>query len=78
MAGHDGKPVDGRYTTLAWQPAQLIQDDHLLTLPADLPPGHYDIAVGLYRLETGERLPVWDVQNEEQPGRAIPIYSFTR
>lgn len=76
VAGQDGRPMDGRYTTLAWQSGHLIQDDHPLTLPANLPAGNYQIKVGLYRLETGERLPVWNAQNEEQPERSLFLTSI--
>jgi hypothetical protein len=55
---HDSPPMDGTYPTTLWQPGEFVTDAHLLTLPADLPPGDYVLEVGLYRVETGTRLEV--------------------
>jgi hypothetical protein len=51
----DGPPAAGAYPTSLWDPGEIIVDSHPLP---DLPPGRYAIRVGLYRPETGERLPV--------------------
>jgi len=45
--GNNGTPVE------TW-------DAHTLTLPADLTPGHYDLVVGWYYWETGQRLSLVD------------------
>ncbi len=55
-AGNDGQPVDGRYLTSFWSPGEHITDER--RWQPDLPPGTYQLEVGLYRLESGERLPV--------------------
>ena len=61
VAGQDdGPPVNGRYPTHSWLPRQVVEDETLLTLAPDLPPGEYRIAVGMYELETGQRLEVKD------------------
>ena len=73
VASHDGEPVDGTYPTAAWQPGPLIQDTRQLSLPADLPPGEYDLRVGFYLLETGERLPVVGAEGEAYPDHALPL-----
>jgi hypothetical protein len=57
-AQHDGRPVGGSRPTSSWQPGEEITDHHGLALPADLPPGEYRLAVGLYDVATGERLPI--------------------
>ncbi len=54
-AGQDGQPLDGRYPTSYWSPGEQIMD--VRRWQPDLPPGVYQLEVGLYRLETGERLP---------------------
>jgi len=54
----DGQPQTGAYPTAFWDAGETIADDHALLLPADLPGGDYTLAVGLYRLDTGERLPI--------------------
>jgi hypothetical protein len=68
LAGHDDRPMGGRYTTLAWLPGQLVPDEHPIALPAELSAGLYRLRVGLYRPETGDRLPVADSQGQELPG----------
>lgn len=59
-AGHDGQPDGGHYPTTDWQPGQVIVDVHPLKIPADAPPGDYQLEVGLYLLETLARLPASD------------------
>lgn len=54
----DSAPRGGFYPTSLWIPGETIQDPHLLPLPPDLAPGEYRLLVGMYLLETGERLPV--------------------
>lgn len=55
-AAADGPPCGGLYLTSFWSPGERIVDEHqwLVTLP----PGEYQVVGGLYRLDTGERLPV--------------------
>lgn len=53
-AGSDGQPLDGRYPTSYWSPGEQITDVRQW-LP-DLPPGIYQLEVGLYQLDSGERL----------------------
>jgi hypothetical protein len=57
-AQHDGQPRGGTYPTSIWDAGEVVADQHLLTLPASLPPGDYRLRVGLYLLETGQRLQV--------------------
>ena len=58
VAGFDKSPREGRWPTSAWEPGQPVVDSYPLTLPPDLPPGVYTLAVGLYRLDSLERLSV--------------------
>ena len=55
VAQHDGVPGDGGLPTLGWLPGEYLLDRHVLTLPADLPPGEYHLAAGLYRPVTWQR-----------------------
>ncbi|RME49282.1 MAG: hypothetical protein D6796_05140, partial [Caldilineae bacterium] len=48
----DHRPLGSVYPTTLWQPGQTIRETSTL----DLPPGVYHLRVGMYRLETGERL----------------------
>ncbi|MCS7261427.1 MAG: glycosyltransferase family 39 protein [Anaerolineae bacterium] len=58
VAQHDGQPLDGDYPTSRWRPGELVIDPRRITLPSDLPAGEYDVWVGVYRLDTMERLPL--------------------
>jgi hypothetical protein len=58
LAQFDGQPSTGSYPTSAWLPGELIEDSYPLLLPADAPPGPYQIFLGLYNEATRARLSV--------------------
>jgi uncharacterized membrane protein len=57
LAQHDG-PANyyGELPTTLWQAGLPVLDHRNLSLAADLAPGKYDLVVGLYDRETGQRL----------------------
>jgi len=57
VAQHDGEPANGLAPTDGWQPGQHVPDRHGILLPGDLQPGRYTLAVALYHIASGERLP---------------------
>jgi mannosyltransferase len=59
ISQHDGPPDGGEYPTDFWAAGELIADRHRLPLGAgEIIPGEYRLAVGLYRPDSGVRLPV--------------------
>jgi hypothetical protein len=60
VAQGDGKPQDGYYPTLYWQPGETIIDQHTFSLPGNISPGSYDILVGFYEAATNLRLQILD------------------
>jgi hypothetical protein len=50
--------LDLPYPTSTWPAHRFQTTDLPLALPADTPPGRYDVIVGLYDPATGQRLPV--------------------
>jgi hypothetical protein len=58
VAQHDGQPLYGYLPTSDWSLNEVTPDRHQLPLPADLPPGGYQLIAGMYTLETLDRLPV--------------------
>lgn len=56
VAQRDSEPVSGTRPTTGWFPGELISDKHGLWLPTSLPEGDYQLVLGLYHTETGERL----------------------
>lgn len=66
----DGTPYDNRYPLWAWQPGQIIEDQrNLATIQVD--PEEVDaVAVGVYDLDTGERLAALDTNGNALPNNA--------
>jgi hypothetical protein len=64
--GQDNWPQAGNFPTSLWLAGEIVTDRYELALPSDIPPGEYRIEVGMYLLETMERLPVLgkDAQTE--------------
>jgi hypothetical protein len=77
QAQQDGPPLNGRYPTHNWLPYQVIQDKIALGLGPELPPGEYQILVGMYDLATGQRLAVSSA-NGSVPDNAIPLKPVLR
>ena len=57
VAGVDAQPP---VPTSQWVRGEVVVDERALPIPNDLPPGDYHLVVGLYRTDTGERLPLLD------------------
>ncbi len=72
-AGWDTPPVNDDYPTHLWAKDELVEDIHRLTLPPDLAPDDYRLMIGLYQLETLQRLPVLDSSGSRVPNDAIPL-----
>ncbi len=53
----DAEPSGGRLTP-TWQPGEEIVDHHGILILPGTPPGLHQLAIGLYDLETGQRLPL--------------------
>jgi hypothetical protein len=54
----DSQPVSGTYPTSQWKMGETIVDRYEIELDPGAPAGEYQVAVGMYDLVTGERLPV--------------------
>jgi hypothetical protein len=63
IAQSDGQPALWTRPTSSWQPGEVIEDRHGLSLPADLPAGDYQLIVGLYLPKNGQRLTTGDGQS---------------
>jgi 4-amino-4-deoxy-L-arabinose transferase-like glycosyltransferase len=58
LASADHEPYLGHVPTSAWPAGAVIQEMNWLELPPEMPPGSYNIYVGLYRPDNLERLPL--------------------
>jgi hypothetical protein len=66
-------PRYNTFPTTDWPLVERIDDVHIVPLPQDLPPGEYQIALGLYRVETGERLPATMRDGDPIPDAAVVL-----
>jgi hypothetical protein len=72
VAQSDSQPVKGAYPSRWWWPGQIIEDIHEVPLPG-IGPGSYRVAVGMYDLGTGARLPVRAESNSPLPDGQIVL-----
>ena len=61
-AGTDRQPQEGAAPTSTWSKGQVVVDEYKLGIGADAPPDVYEVEVGLYLPETGNRL---DLLNQD-------------
>jgi hypothetical protein len=60
MVGQDdGLPLLGAYPTSEWARDLSLPDPHTFEVDPDAPPGKYQLAAGMYRWPTVERLPAY-------------------
>jgi len=62
VAQHDGDPASGQYPMSQWRPGDMVIDEHILSGTWDVK--RDQVVVGLYRRDTGERLPVVDAADQ--------------
>jgi len=74
-AGQDNWPQNGEFPTSLWMAGEFITDTYEIDLPPDIPPGAYQIEVGMYLLETMERLQVLGDDGQPQ-GTSIVFPGF--
>jgi 4-amino-4-deoxy-L-arabinose transferase-like glycosyltransferase len=56
----DSVPGDGTLPTTSWLIGEVITDQYKIVAQPDAPPGQYVLEIGMYRAESGERLPILD------------------
>ena len=73
VGGHDGMPADGAQPTSTWLPGTYVRDAHRIDVPADLPPGDYDLIVGMYDAFSLKRLLLADGSEHVRLNAAVRI-----
>ncbi len=68
---HDGDPGGDFTPTTRWVPGELVPDTHHLTLPADLPPGRYNIWADMYEFPTVRNLTVLSAEAPTDGNRVL-------
>jgi len=69
VAQHDGLDSPSRF----WQSGDAIQQVHRLHIPADTPSGDYELWIGLYNPETGQRILQTNFDHTEPPSDHIVL-----
>ena len=64
VAQRDSQPVHGSYPTTLWAPGETVVDRYQLNLPTSIGPGIYHLRIGMYLLETMQRLDIVDINNK--------------
>ena len=67
----DNPPVDGFYPTTKWEVGEIVRDQYDLVIPPEALPGPYRLEVGMYLVETGERLYVSEHSDPSASNRIV-------
>ena len=65
-AAQSDKLNPGDYPTTRWSLERYVRDAHNVALPPDLAPGQYIVSVGLYDLNTGDRLALASPEGDDK------------
>ena len=66
----------GEFPTRRWPLGKYVRDVHVLQLPANLPPGEYELTAGLWVQTEGWRLPLLD-ENGNQVDDKATLFTLT-
>ena len=75
-AQRDDPPVYGFRPTTTWRAGEIVEDSYDILLGTDLPPGEYELSLGMYDMETMERLPAYNAAGERLPEERIIVGSL--
>jgi hypothetical protein len=72
-AQQDNQPREGEHPTSGWREGEVVADRYHLLLPGNTPAGQYRLEVGMYQWQTGERLSVF--QGDQETGNRVLLAS---
>jgi 4-amino-4-deoxy-L-arabinose transferase-like glycosyltransferase len=73
----DSMPRGGFYPTSYWREGEVVPDEHCLRFPSNVRPGTYRLLMGMYQLETMQRLAVYDAAGNRVPDDQCPLLEET-
>ena len=76
VAQRDGPPIYGVRPTPSWRIGEVIEDSYEIFLGPDLPPGEYELSVGMYDPKSVARLPAYDAVGKRLPDDRIVLGSL--
>ncbi len=68
----DSTPGCALRPTMLWEPGRIVRDEYVIPIDPKTPVGDMPLLVGMYRLDTGDRLPV-RASDGSPVGDAIPL-----
>ena len=71
VAGFDSSPRQGDAPTSSWRPNALISDGRIIPIDKSIPPGEYQLTVGLYDPKTMRRLSVLDANGNPMTDQVV-------
>lgn len=73
----DAQPGKGTYPTRLWREGERVLDHYALKIPPEAIQGDYLIQVGMYLLESGERVPLYGASGSRLAKDAVTLASIT-
>ena len=74
LFGQGDQQLCASYPTVLWQPSEIVLQHFTFNLPADIPAGDYDIAIGIYAFPNGTRM---EAQNKQTDRSFVVIDTIT-
>lgn len=71
VTGYDSQPRQGKAPTSSWRVNDLLPDGIVMPIDASVPPGEYQITVGLYDPTTMQRLSVLDANGNPVTDKVV-------
>jgi len=78
IAQSDGDACLGLLPLNIWQPGDTIREQRIILLPEEIDPAQYEIRIGVYNRETGERLPAMTSEGKALPNDVVVIGHLPR
>jgi hypothetical protein len=81
LIGDDGQryaQIDLPYPTSTWGSDRYVQTELRLTIPQNVPPGTYQLSIGLYEPDSGERLSVGAIESIDPSLNGPNAFPLTR
>jgi len=69
----DNPPVDGFYPTTKWQEGEIVRDQYDLLISPEAQPGEYQLEIGMYLVETGQRLTILSEETHSPVGDKVVL-----
>jgi 4-amino-4-deoxy-L-arabinose transferase-like glycosyltransferase len=67
----DNQPVDGFYPTSRWEVDEIVRDQYDLIISPEVPPGKYQLEIGMYLMETSRRLAILSEETHSPVGDKV-------